>query len=211
MWLGDQYRRFQAYRAERYLTRHPQLGLDALRRDHELAARAFETMQARQGAEGPERQSFQYPALGSYAFGGRSPMQRTLPKPSPFNIRVFSQYPPARRAIDVISNPILELPFQIALLQPMGKDLKKAQPEPTAEQQARIEAATKMFESPNNEQDGREWMEMELEDLIVLGGGTFEVEANTSDDRPLFLWPVDSQSVRINMQWQPGMNTYRYS
>lgn len=214
MWLGDQYRAWQASRAQRYLTRHPALGLDVLRRDHELAARAFETFtesQAANGKDGPQRESYAYPIFSTMGFGGQSSIVRTLPKPTPYNIRMFSNHPPARRAINVLENPILELPFTISVRRPVGMKAHDTQPDPTEEQHQRIVAATEMFMQPNDEQDGREFLEMVLEDLICLGAGPFEAVENTSDVRPLFLWPVDAQSIRLNVRWKPDTDDYRYS
>lgn len=185
-----------------------------LRRDHALAARAFETfaeMQAAGDTAGPARQSYPWPIYGGLGWGGRSPLMTSLPKPTPLNLRRFANYPPSRRAINVLENPILELPFTISVRRPLGAKAHDAQPEPTDDQHARIVAATEMFIQPNNEIDGREFLEMVLEDLIILGGGVFEAEENPSDVRPLFLWPTDAQSIRINARWTPESETFRYS
>ena len=211
-WIRDQYTRLQTYRAERFLTRHPDAGIAALRRDPDLGLRTMDAFLDQQAkGDGPQRDSYAYPVYMSYGYGGRSPVQRTLPKNTPYNIRIFSQYPPARRAIEALSNPLLQMPWAVTLRRPLGANLHEPLPEPTAEQQARIVAATMMLEQPNNEHNGHEFLEMLLEDLLVLGASPFEVEDNTSDERPLFLWPVDPQSIRINMQWYPGADTYRFS
>ena len=119
--------------------------------------------------------------------------------------------PPVRRAINAITNPILDLPFTIELRAPIGKREQAGEQQPTDEQQQRIEAATEMFLRPNNDLTGRQMLEMLLEDLLVFGAGPLEVQENQSDARPLFLFPVDAQSIRINVNWQPGSREYRYS
>lgn len=209
MWLADQWKKLNIYRAQRFLARHPVLALDAVRRDPEIGAMALNTLYA-SGAM-PDRQTFPWPSLASYGFGGSSPLLRTLPKPSPLAIRTFSEHPTARRALNVFENAILDLPFTIGVRRPIGTQVHQVTPQPTPDQEERIRAVTEMFLRPNDDQDGREFLEMILEDLLCMGGGPFEVEDNSSDERPLFLWPVDVQSVRINTMWTPGSEMYRYS
>lgn len=214
MWLGDQWRAWTARRAERFLARHPNLGLEVLRQDTALASQAFEAWaaaQEAQGKDGPHRTSFVWPSYSSLGYGGRGPLVTTLPKPTPYNVRRFSEYPPSRRACNVLENPILQLPFTVGLRRPRGVPSSQIQEEPTADQQRRIQGFLTMLERPNNDQDGDEFLEMLLEDLIVLGAGPFEVAENTSDERPLFLWPVDAQSIRINARWEEDSDTFRYS
>ena len=223
MGLRSFWQRYQARRAQRFLTANPEAALTVLRQDPSLAAVALHGLYANDAAfvaridamdaarKGPERETFAYPVLNSMGFGGRQPLQRTLPKISPWSLRRFSEYPPARRAINAIKLPILDLPFSISLKKPVGARRYDADPEPTEEQHARIAAATDMLVRPNNEYTGREFLELLLEDLLVLGGGVFEDQQNRSDTRPLLLWAVDSQSVRVNVQWTPGSKEFRYS
>lgn len=223
MGLRSFWQRYQARRAQRFLAANPDAALTVLRQDPSLAAVALHGLYVNDAAfvaridamdaarKGPERETFAYPVLNSMGFGGRQPLQRTLPKISPWSLRRFSEYPPARRAINAIKLPILDLPFSIGLKKPVGARRYDADPEPTEEQHARIAAATDMLVRPNNEYTGREFLELLLEDLLVLGGGVFEDQQNRSDTRPLLLWAVDSQSVRVNVQWTPGSKEFRYS
>ena len=105
----------------------------------------------------------------------------------------------------------MDLPWTINVRRPVGKKAHEAPTEPTAEQQARIEAATNMLIQPNDEMSWREFLEPVIEDILTFGGGPVEVRENDSDDRPLFLWPVDAQSIRINCAWQPGAKMFHYS
>jgi hypothetical protein len=139
------------------------------------------------------------------------PLQRTLPKLTPAALRQFGTYPPARRALNTLENPIMDLPWHIDLRRPVGQKAHEKAAQPTSNQQARIVAATNMLTQPNDEMSWREFLEPVLEDILTFGGGPIEVQENTSDDRPLFLWPVDAQSVRMNAAWQPGRDTFRYS
>lgn len=189
------------------------LALEAMRRDPVVGARALEAlfeMQGR-GKTPPERETYTYPQLASMGFGGRSPIVQTLPKLAPWAIRRFSDIPPSRRALNAITNPILDMPFTLGVRRPLGSEAHDIQPPPTDDQKQRIERGTAMFLRPNNSEDGREFLEKIIEDLLCMGAGPFEAEENTSDDRPLFLWPVDVQSVRLNANWQPGSSTYRFS
>lgn len=223
MGLKAFWQKYRENRARKFLHGNADAALAVLRQDPGLAAHALhglyagdagllsrmQEIDALRGA--PQRESFQFPVLSSMGFGGRQPLQRTLPKLTPWNLRRFSEYPPARRAINAIKLPLLDLPFSIGLKKPVGAKSTEPEAEPTAEQQERIIAATELFLRPNDEYSGRELWEMVIEDLLILGGGTFEARENTSDDRPLFLWAVDSQSVRINVQWTPGSSEFRYS
>lgn len=231
MWITDQWQRWRAWRMRRLLAAHPETAWSLVRQDTDLtmrAVQAYHTQTATQGlapsgqtlqafqtvdaqARTPERETFPFPVLTSTGFGARRPLQTTLPKPAPWTLRLWSEKPPARRAINAITNPILDLPWIIQLKKPIGRNLHDTMPEPTSEQQARIEAATAMFARPNNEQTWREVLEMLCEDLLVLGAGPLEVQRNRSDHRPLFLWPVDAQSLRINAAWVPGSQDFRYS
>lgn len=227
MSMRDWWQRWQTWRTTRFLRAHSDVAMEILRHHEDLAVATLEASQRRQGTlapsaatllrfdleaqrGAPDRETAQWPTLSNFGFGGKRPLQQTLPKLSPWNLRSFSQQPPARRAINAITNPILDMPWLIQVCPKVG--LKRhEQPSPTSDQQARIEAATAMLQRPNNEQTWREWLEMEIEDMCVLGAGSSECQPNRSDERPLFLWPVDTQSIRINAEWQAGDRFFHYS
>lgn len=211
MWLTRKIGQYYEHRARRYLRAYPELAMQILQRDPVLASQAIEQTWELQAARGeaPSRETFQYPGLNYLGYSGRAPGLRTVPKPTSYMLRMFSEKPPARRAINCIANPILDLPFQITLRRPVYGDNEPMAP--TDDQRERIIAATEMLERPNNDQNGREFLEMVLEDIIVLGAGAVEVQDNGEDARPLFLFPVDAQSIRINANWCPGSKEYRYS
>jgi len=196
-------------RIQRYVTQHAAVALDVFRQFPDLANTTMTRILEAAGTA-PQRDTMQYPVLSSFGYGGSSVLLRTLPKTVPFAIRRFSEYPPARRAIQAIVQPIVDMPWSIVPRSPIGTE-EHVKTKITRDQQQRIVALTDMLNSPNNEQSGREVFEMILEDLVVLGGGCLEAQPNTSDERPLFLFPVDTQSIRVNMQWQPGSKSFRYS
>ncbi len=196
-------------RATRYLTQYQDLAANVLRLHPDLAVSTMQRVFEAQGTA-PQRDTMAYPVLSSFGYGGSSVMLRTLPKTVPFAIRRFSEYPPARRAIQAIVQPIVDMPWHIVPRAAIGSD-EHVKTAITPDQHARIVALTETLLNPNNEQSGREIFEMLLEDLVVFGGGCAEVQPNRSDDRPVFLFPVDAQSIRINMEWRPGNRTFRYS
>lgn len=227
MSLRDRWQQWQTWRATRYLSAHPDIAMNVLRRNEDLAVATLEASHTRNGYKAPDagtllrfdleaqrgapqRETAPFPTLTNMSFGGRRPLQRTLPKLSSWNLRRFSEIPPARRAINAITNPILDMPWVIQPRRVPGMK-QHERVDPTPDQAARITAASAMLERPNNEQTWRELLEMAVEDMTVLGAASIEVQPNTSDERPFFLWPVDTQSIRINVQWQPGDREFRYS
>lgn len=195
-----------------YIQANPDLVISVLRQDPSLAASAVRSvLELNASKDAPNRDTSAYPILGPWGQGSTQPLQQTLPKATPANIRRFSEIPPARRAIRAIVDPIIDLPWAIQLRLPIGKNAHMKQPEPDDRQHQEIVAITQMLTMPNNDCTWRQWLSMVLEDLLVFGAGPFEVQENTSDERPAFLWPVDAQSIRINAGWSEGSETYRYS
>lgn len=212
MGLRTRWQQYQRRRAQQYLQAHSTLTLDVLRQDPSLGAQAMQSLFALEAATGvPDRRSTVYPMFQSFGMGAQSPLARSVAKPLSWQIRSFAESPTSRRAINALTNPILDLPFTIAVRQPLNVQAHDVQPPPTADQARRIAAATEMFERPNDELAGREFLEIVLEDLVCLGACPFEVQPNASDTRPLFLWPIECETVRINARWQPGADTFRYS
>lgn len=120
-----------------------------------------------------------------------------------------SEYPPSRRAINAICNPILDMPWEIRRQpDPLGKPLPK---EPTTEQENHIRALTNAFTRPNNDLSWRSWLEQVLEDIVVGGYGASEIAKHTDPQRPVYLWPVDGQSIRIKLDWDGKPTGIRYA
>src|SRR5690606_1447810 len=63
------------------------------------------------GITQPDRRSFTWPTWAGV--GGRHPGMRQLPKPTPWNLRRFSEAPPPRRAINKIKNAVLRLEWDV--------------------------------------------------------------------------------------------------
>lgn len=129
------------------------------------------------------------------------PRAEAMPKPTPMNLRRFSETPVARRAINTIKDRIAGMRWRV-------------QPKPGAEQQSnadtRIITLTRNFESPNPDDSFRSLSEQVLEDLIVGGFGAMEVEATGDPQYPLVLFPVDGATIRMRADWDGLPGSVRY-
>src|SRR5262245_30244036 len=134
MTLKDFWRQYQAKRAAKYLSTHPMMALDVLRRDASLGAHAMQTFFEQQAAGEPERRSFAYPLFQSFGLGAQTPLSRSVGKPVNWQIRTFAESPVARRAINALCNPILDLPFAVTVRRPLDAQAHDEQPPPTSEQ-----------------------------------------------------------------------------
>ena len=212
MGMRDMWRNWTTRRARRFLTAHADVTMQVMRQDPDIAAQAIRRLYEMQASgQAPSRDTIPYPNWSYSSYPGAQPMNRTLPKSTPWTIRLFSTKPPARRALNAIKDPICDLPFEIRVVTPPGHQPGVTVPEPTDEQRARIIAATQMLRMPNNDCTWRLWLTQVIEDMLIFGAGCSEVQENTSDERPLFLWPTDAQSIRINAMWQPGDNVPHYA
>jgi phage portal protein BeeE len=130
------------------------------------------------------------------------PRPDAYPKPSPTNLRRFSETPVARKAINTIKDSIAGMRWRI---QPRpGRDLGN----PDVESRAHI--LSENFDAPNPDDSFRSLAEQVLEDVIVGGFGAIELENTGDPSRPLTLWPVDGASIRIQSEWDglPGSPRY---
>jgi hypothetical protein len=167
-------------------------------------------------------------------FNSYGPLNDAMPKPTPYNLRRFSEIPIARRAINCIKDRIAGMRWRVQPRQgysietiPLGAE--------------RIRMLTSNFEAPNPDDSFRSLAEQVLEDIIVGGFGAIEVQRNPgwsglSEDShptktalrlrsgqalggaasgsltamPLVLWPVDGASIRINLEWDGSPTSQRY-
>ena len=129
------------------------------------------------------------------------PRAESMPKPTPMNLRRFSETPVARRAINTIKDRIAGMRWRV-------QSKPSAQELPDAE--TRIQLLTRNFECPNPDDSFRSLAEQVLEDLIVGGFGTIEVEATGDAAYPLVLFPVDGATIRIRADWDGLPDSVRY-
>ena len=162
-------------------------------------------------------------------FNSYGPYNDAMPKPTPYNLRRFSETPIARRAINCIKDRIAGMRWRVQPRQGYSLD---AIPDGAA----RVRILTDNFDAPNPDDSFRSFSEQVLEDIIVGGFGAIEVQLNpawsegslSADENPhssrkerglgapapgilpLVLWPVDGASIRINLEWDGSPTSQRY-
>src|SRR5690606_13252010 len=127
--------------------------------------------------------------------------QKVIVKPTPPNIRYFSRTPYARQAIRRIKDPLCSLKFDI-------KPIDDTKPNRYLLKQCAVAKAC--FEHPNNEDNWRNFLGQIVEDWLVFGAGVFEQQLSNDPVRPLWMWPVDAQSIQIYPAWSGAKNEARY-
>src|SRR5438270_5342477 len=126
---------------------------------------------------------------------------QSMPRPTPMNLRRFSETPVARRAINTIKDHIAGMRWRV--------HTKPGAPEVT-DAEARIGILSRNLDSPNPDDSFRSLAEQVLEDLIVGGFGAIEVEATSDPNHPLALWPVDGATIRMRADWDGLPASVRY-
>lgn len=129
------------------------------------------------------------------------PRAESMPKPTPMNLRRFSETPVARRAINTIKDRIAGMRWRV-------------QPKPSAhalpDAQTRAGILTRNFDCPNPDDSFRSLAEQVLEDLIVGGFGAIEVEVTGDLIHPLVMFPVDGATIRMRADWDGMPGSVRY-
>jgi len=131
------------------------------------------------------------------------PRADSFPKPTPINLRRFSETPVARKAINTIKDRIVGMRWRI---QPRPGRLLGA----AADLELRAQIITDNFDNPNPDDSFRSLSEQVLEDVIVGGFGAIEVETTGDPQRPLGLWPVDGATIRMRSDWDGMPDSPRY-
>ena len=104
-------------------------------------------------------------------FNSYGPLTEAMPKPTPYNLRRFSETPIARRAINCIKDRIAGMRWRI---QPRQGYALEAIPDGAQ----RVRILTDNFDAPNPDDSFRTLAEQVLEDIIVGGFGAIEVQRN---------------------------------
>jgi phage portal protein BeeE len=130
------------------------------------------------------------------------PRADAMPKPTPVNLRRFSETPVARRAINAIKDQIAGMRWRVQ----SRPGLATAD----AESELRIRILTNNFAFPNPDDSFRSLSEQVLDDVIVGGFGAIEVDDTGDEQQPLMLWPVDGATIRMKANWDglPGSPRY---
>ena len=126
-----------------------------------------------------------------------------IPKPTPTNLRRFSETPVARKVINTIKDRIAGMRWTVQARR--GRSLEQLSEGPE-----RAQILTETFETPNPDDSFRSFAEQVLEDIIVGGFGAIEVQSTGIPDRPLVLWPVDGATIRMKSDWDGLPGSARY-
>lgn len=121
-------------------------------------------------------------------------------KVNPQKLRAFSETAVVRHAIDYIRNQVSKLDWDI---QPLpGKKF-------TASNQKQVDIVKNVFRKPNVDDNFMTFTGQMIEDMLCVGSGTFEVKKwDNNADNPYLLYPVDSSSIQIYLDWN-GLPTQR--
>jgi hypothetical protein len=155
-------------------------------------------------------------------FNSYGPLSEAMPKPTPYNLRRFSETPIARRAINCIKDRIAGMRWRVQPRQ--GYSLEAI---PNGAERVRL--LTDNFDAPNPDDSFRTFAEQVLEDIVVGGYGAIEVQLRPGwegdgelrspgrtgasaapQTLPLVLWPVDGASIRMNLDWDGSPTSQRY-
>jgi hypothetical protein len=133
---------------------------------------------------------------GKIHWTGNSVQRLSMPvsKSTPFNLRRFSRTPVARRAINLIKNSVTAQAWDVRPIDGIPVD------DPD-EQAQRIKIAKAIFNHPNNTESHQSELEMEIEDLCIMGASATELRLTLDPKRPLKMWPMDASTVRIFVSW----------
>lgn len=126
---------------------------------------------------------------------------RLVWKATPRNLRYFAQTPYARRAINAIKNPIVELEWEI---------VPAAGVKDSRELQRQAEIATYCLRNPNADDSWRTLAEQVIEDVLA-GAGAMETQRSSDPMRPLWLYPVDGLSIQVYPGWSGKPEEARYA
>src|SRR5882724_6807879 len=125
-----------------------------------------------------------------------------LPKASPANLRRLAETPVARRAINVVKDRVASMDWQIRLKRDAVAD---------AETVDRLRVLRRCLETPNPQDSFRTMAEQVLDDVLVGGFGSVEVELTGDAQRPVRLWPVDGATIQIDAKWDGDAAKPRYA
>jgi HK97 family phage portal protein len=131
-------------------------------------------------------------------------VQNALPKPTAANLRRFAETPPARRAINCIKDKIACMEWRIEARPGAGV-------EGSSDRAERAAALTRAFDTPNNTDSFRTFIEQVIEDTLVGGFGAAEIEATGDESSPIRLYPVDGATIQVNSLWNGDAESPRYA
>lgn len=137
------------------------------------------------------RRSWSYPWLPESLHRLNVPILKN----TPFNLRRFSETPIPRRAINLVKNTVVDLPWKLVPEEDIELDEQIEQ---------RIRIGRYCLNHPNEDDSFRTLTEQITEDILVGGYGSMEFGLTPDYRRPFKLWPVDGSTIRIYADWMEG-------
>jgi hypothetical protein len=118
-----------------------------------------------------------------------------LIKATPYNIRRMSRTPVPRRAMNLIKGSVISQPWDVRPIEGVPPTTDEN------DQTERIKIAKKVFSHPNNVDSFQTFMEQGLEDMCVFGAFVAELAVTPDPERPLKMWCMNVESIRIFAAW----------
>lgn len=104
-------------------------------------------------------------------------------------LRNFAKTPVCRRAINIIKNGILNCPWRIEKVDMNDKN----------DYSVAIDTVTRCLNQPNNGDSFDSLFGAAIEDILTGDCGAIEVCMGNSEQRPVFLYPVDGFTIRVGL------------
>jgi hypothetical protein len=147
--------------------------------------------QQQNGQQITDRRSWQWPFMPASV----SRMSVPLAKIVPYNIRRISRTPVPRRAINLVKGAVISQAWDIAVIDDVdhGSDIEY-----------RKSVLKTVLAHPNNDDSFQTWMEASIEDFCCFGAFATEIRITPDPDRPIKMWPVNIESIRIFPTWTEG-------
>ncbi|RZU41836.1 phage portal protein [Edaphobacter modestus] len=150
-----------------------------------------------------DRKTRMLPSILTPYRGARSG-QEALPKPTPANLRKFSETPVVRRAINLVKDKVASMDWQVRVRRGYSADAVE-------NVQERLGILRRCMEEPNASDSFRVLWEQVIEDLLVGGFGAVEMEATGDPLRPFHLWAVDGATIQVDSRWDGDPAAPRYA
>ncbi|MEK3699347.1 phage portal protein [Paenibacillus sp. FSL R10-2199] len=147
----------------------------------------------------PDRQTENY--AQSWGYLSRNGNNQPAVKRTPTNLRLLSESPIPRRAINVLKDGITKLNWSVAAID--ENDTEK------------YKDICKLIErsllKPNSGDSFRSWLEQVVEDMLVCSAGSSEILKAGDPLRPFRMYPVDAFSIDLYPQWDGKPDSYRFA
>jgi hypothetical protein len=116
---------------------------------------------------------------------------------TPYNLRRMSRTPVPRRAINLIKGALIAQPWDIRPVE----DTDPIDNESQDDQKERSHIGKTIFTHPNHSDSFQSFVEQGVEDMCILGAFCGELRLTLDPERPLKMWPVNVESIRIFPAW----------